>query len=529
MTSTSWPTGLPEPRIHTKRRTDLRPQSLGHLTARWHRLVLRHPLMAWQRLAADLFGELDAETGLRHYDAALLKVPRQQGKTWWLRADMLGNSRRPNLQYVERKLWLPSDRPWIDAAAGVDELPGLWLPRRDDRDVIESPPRRIVAYTAQDRGKAREQIVTELIDQDLAGCRPLSGRYVPRRAQGSERVTWRDTGGRIQVESSNETAAHGLTLDDAVLDEAFAHPDLTIVNAIEPTMLTKADPQIKIVSTPGEGDDGLLLHYEEIAAIAVHDPDTTFAVLDWSATADEDRTDPAVWRRRMPALGHTITEQRIRQLLGRTPPAEFDRAYLARRPAVDVAAALDVAGWAQCANTTDTELELAGAITLSIELNPDRSSGVVAAAGQTAGGALAVVVDVNPGTRWIAKAVQTIVQRHGTSVVDVWADRRSGLGGVIDELGGHGVVVYEVNAGDVASAAGTLYDLTELGVVGLLHDAQPELDAAVRGSRRRPIGDAWTFDKLRSVADVAPAAGAALAVAAFLRHFPAGVGLGGIR
>lgn len=495
---------FPLPRLFTPRATELRPQTLGADDDRWHTLVMRHRLMPWQRYVGDVAGEIDPATGRRHYDTGLVKVPRQNGKTWWLRAHMLAASRRAELiRQGSDRLWLPAPGP---------------------------PPRRIVVYTAQDRGKAREQIVTELIDQQLKRCGPLRGRYLGRRAQGSERIVWHDTGGRIQVESSNETAGHSLTIDDAVLDEAFAHEDLTLVNALEPTMLTKPDPQVLIVSTPGDGTDGLLLHYEELAAIAVNDPDTTMFVFDWSATEDDDRSDPAVWRRVMPALGITISEQRVRQLLARAVGAgiaEFDRAYLARRPTAATVAAIDLAGWAACRNEGDA-LELAGAVCIGLEITVDRSLATLAIAGRDRAGRLGVVIDRQPGTRWLRDAVRDLQRRHGITVYDVWADRGSGLGGVIDQLAGAGVDVHETSAGDVASAAGTLYDLTAGDARGLVHDSQPELDEAIKGSRRRPLQAAWCFDKLHSVGDVTPACAVALAVAGYLQAFPAPAS-GGIR
>ncbi len=487
---------FPLPRLWTPRKLE-RP-TIGVETDRWHTLVMRHRLMPWQRYVADVAGELDPETGRRHYDTGLVKVPRQNGKTWWLRAHMLAASRRAEL------IQLGADRLWTPA-------PGL-------------PPRRIVVYTAQDRGKAREQIVTELIDQQLKRCGPLRGRYLGRRAQGSERIVWHDTGARIQVESSNETAGHSLTIDDAVLDEAFAHEDLTLVNALEPTMLTKPDPLTLIVSTPGDGTDGLMLHYEELAAVAVNDPDTTMFVFDWSATEDDDRTDPDVWRRVMPALNLTITEARIRQLLSRAVGAgvaEFDRAYLARRPTSATVAALDLAGWANCANLSGTPLAVVGGCVVGLEITVDRGMGTLAVAGRDRDGQLCVLIQREPGTRWLMPAVRKLQHGHGVTVMDVWADRRSGLGGVIDQLTGAGVDVHETSAGDVASAAATLFDLTDSRFPsGLVHDGQAELDAAVRGSRRRPLGDAWTFDKLHSVGDVSPLAAVALAVAGYLQHFP---------
>jgi len=443
--------------------------------------------MPWQSYVADVAGELDADTGRRWFDTVFVKVPRQQGKTNLLEAQMLAAARRPD---------------------------------PDGRMV-----RRVVVYTAQDRAHASVRIIKEFEQVKLQSCDQLRGRYTVRRSNGSEWVEFPDTWSRIAVEASNATAGHGLTVDDAVLDEAFAHRDLTLINAIQPTMITRPDPQLWIVSTPGNGDDGLMLHYEEAAAVALNDPDSRMAVFDWSATEDDDRADPDVWARVMPALGHTITADRVKSLLRTTPAAEFDRAYLARRPTAATVAAVDLAAWSECRNLAG-RLAPAGGVTLAIEVDPDRTFGVIAVAFRHADDRVGVIIDRQPGTRWLGPAVLDLVHRHGLTVMDVWADRRSGLGGVIDELAGRGVDVHEVTAGDVASAAGTFYDT--VGGLELIHDSQPELDAAVIGSRRRPLGDAWTFSKLESVGDVAPAAGAALAVAAYRQHFPRGARLGGI-
>jgi hypothetical protein len=261
------------------------------------------------------------------------------------------------------------------------------------------------------------------------------------------------------------------------------------------------------------------------AAAALNDPDSRMAVFDWSADEDDDRADPAVWARVMPALGHTITPARVRSLLDTTPAAEFDRAYLARRPTASTVAAVDLAAWADCRNL-GAPLAPSGAVTVAVEVDPDRTFGVIAVAAKHDADRVAVIIDRQPGTRWLAAAVLALVRRGGVTVVDVWADRRSGLGGVIDELAGRGVAVHEVTAGDVASAAGTFYDT--VGGHELVHDDQHDLNLAVIGSRRRPLGDAWTFSKLESVGDVAPAAAAALAVAAYRQHFPRGARLGGI-
>lgn len=456
--------------------------TFGDDVARWHLALTGDYLLPWQRYVADVAGELD-DAGRRRYRTVFLKVPRQQGKSQLLDAHMVAAAKR----------------------AG----------------------RRTIVYCAQDGKMARRRITDELARTKLRTVPHLRNRYRFLMGNNGGLIEFEDLSS-IQALASNDKAGHGLTVDDAILDEAFNFTELTILNNLRPTMITRTDPQMWVVSTPGDGTDALMLHFEELAAAAVNDPDTRMAVFDWSAVEDDDRTDPAVWRRVMPSLGLTSHERDIADELRTLPPAEFDRAYLARRPTAATVAALDLAGWNECRNTSRRALNFAGAVCLGLEVDVDRSRAVLAVAGEH-DGRVGVVVDCQPGTRWLRDAVLTQVGAHGRTVIDVWADRRSGLGGVIDELELAGVQVHEVTAGDVASAAGTMYDLTVGQTCGIVHDSQPELDDAVKGSRRRPLGDgAWTYSKLESAHDVAPLAGATLAVAAYRQHFTVGLELAGI-
>lgn len=470
----------PPPRVGTS--PDPTRPTFGDEVARWQLALAREHLLPWQRYVADVAGELGPD-GLRRYRTVVLKMPRQQGKSWLLDAHLMA--------------------------------------------AVHRPGRRTAVYVAQDGNMARRRVVDELGRAKLANVPVLVGQYRMLRGNNGGIIEFGDLS-TIRALASNDKAGHGLTVDDVVIDEAFNFKTLEIINQLQPTTITRPDPQMWIVSTPGNGDDALMLHYEEVAATAVHDPDTTVAVFDWSATPDDDRTDPAVWRRVMPSLDITITEDRVTDLLRTTPPAEFDRAYLARRPTSATVAALDLAGWNECRNLAPAKIAPAGGVTIGLEVDVDRTRAVIAVACGI-GPRVGVVVNCQPGTRWVRDAVRELVHRAGITVVDVWADRRSGLGGVIDELAHIGVTVHEVTVGDIASAAGTMYDLTAGTTAGIVHDQQPELDGAVIGSRRRALGDGgWTFSKLESEGDVAPLAAATLAVAAYRQHFTAAGALAGI-
>jgi hypothetical protein len=468
----------PAPQLATPRNPD-RP-TLGGEIARWHLAVNRQHVMPHQQYIADVAGELD-ELGRRRYELVLLEMPRQNGKTNLVEAAMIHASRRA-------------------------EPDG-------------NRPRRTVVYCSDKREKARERLVVDLIEAKLERHPRLAGTFQARKSNGSERITWRDTKSRIMLQASNDNAGHSLTIDDAFLDESYAHRDLTLVNGIQPTMITKADPQLWIISTKGDGDDGMLLHYEEVARIALNDPDTRVAVFVWEADEDDDRNDPATWRKVMPALGRTITEARVRTLLTTTAAGEFDRAYLNRRPSVAATAALDVEAWHGCRNDGPA-LSPTGPVVLAVDVDPNRTHGVLAVAFAHHRG-VGVIIDRRPGTGWMVPAVQDLVHRPGLTVYDVWGDRRAGVGGIIDQLQGRGIPTHEVSAGDVASAAGDIYDLVRARE--LVHDHQLDLDDAVTGSRRRPLGEAWAFSKVDSIADVAPLTAATLAVAGFRHHFPVGL------
>lgn len=434
--------------------------------------------MPHQRHVADVALEHD-ELGHLLYDVVVLKIPRQNGKT--------------------------------------TEVEGVltWSSRRG--------PDRTVVYTAQDRQMARARLLEEFEQKRLARNTRLAGRYKVRRSNGSEAITWRDrkaNASKIVIVATTDDAGHGLTTDTAVLDEAFAHDDLTLVNALQPTMVTRADPQLWIVSTVGDGTDGLLQHYEEIGEVSLTDPDTTVAYFDWSATADDDRADPAVHRRVMPALGRTITETRIRSYLRTMGANEFDRAFLNRRPDTADDAKIPGDAWAACGAELD---DLEGPIVLAVAVELDRSHTTIAAAGRH-DDRLGVIVDRRKGTAWAGLELAALTHSRGPHAVV--GDRRLGAGGILDDARARGVPVVELGATDVVDCCGTMFDL----VVGrqIAHARQPDLDTAVARAVERPLGDAWAFSMRGSGADIAPLYAATFAAGYHRHEFPTGLETGNI-
>lgn len=433
--------------------------------------------MEHQRYMTDVAFELDPATGLLWYDTVVVVIMRQNGKTTVVEAVLVFHTQRaPFLQLI---------------------------------------------YSAQNADKAREKLIDEFYEQRLRPVAPYFGGWKPRKSNGSAHLRCLGNGSKIFVVPNNETAADSKTVAAGAIDEAFSHKDLTMIGSVQPTMVTLDDPQLLITSTRGHGDDGLLMHYEDVGVAAVHDPDSRLAYFEWSAGPEDDCSDPATWRRIMPALGQTITEERLHSYRATMDPAEFDRGFCNRRPIASVAAAINLEHWSHAArgDVESAPLELEAPLTAAVHVHPVRTHTSIAVAGQVRDdpGAVGVLVDRRPGTGWVVEALEQLVARHCEVIV---ADRVAGAGGIIDRAAGRGVLVEELTGTDVANHLGTFVDQLEEHT--LRHNDQTMLNDAVNGSRDRPLGGTRALDQRTSTAPIDPLQAATFAVGAHLRRYPAG-------
>jgi hypothetical protein len=448
------PTVQCPPRLATPRR---RP-TYGHRAAAVS-AVLGRPAMAWQRALFDVALEVD-ELGVLWYRTVVVVVPRQQGKSTALSAVM-----------VERAL------------AGLD---------------------RTIAYTAQDRGIAAERIVEQLYDRQLVRSR-LRPYVKVRRTNGSERIMFTPNGSRIMVTAPTETAGHGLTLDLGLIDEAWSQRDMALPQAFLPAMVTRPEAQLWVVSTIGDGSDELLQFYQRAGVAALEDPASRVCYLEWSADPEDDPDDPDVWAACMPALGHTVTLDTIRAQRDSLPAAEFERAYLCRRPpAGALERVIPEPVWAAAARP---DVALGDPVVFAVEVTWDRSAATIAACGTAAGGRAVEVIDHRPGTGWLVDRVLELYGRWrpGRIVVDTGGPAAP----IYAELAARRVPVVDVTARDVATACGAFYDDVVNG--RLYHRGDTELDAAVAGAARRALANAWAWERRTPSVDISPLVAVTLA------------------
>jgi phage terminase large subunit-like protein len=244
-------------------------------------------LMPWQQLAFGTGTEIRGD-GLPAYREVVIEVPRQQGKSVGVLSLML---------------------------ARALDTPGT-----------------MISYSAQTRLSGRKRMLDVWWPRIRRS--PLARFVDARKGYGSEAFTLRN-GSMIYLASGTETSDHGDTLDLGVIDEAWSQRDATIEQALKPAMLTRPAAQLFILSTAGtEFSSYFRGKVDEGRARCETGVIGSSAYFGWSAPDDADPGDPVTWRRCMPALGTTITEEVVAADFETMALPEFRRACLCQWPEV---------------------------------------------------------------------------------------------------------------------------------------------------------------------------------------------------
>ena len=421
--------------------------------------------MSWQSAAADVAFEVDPETGELWYREVVITVPRQSGKTT------------------------------LDLAVMVHRALGFRLPQ-------------VITYTAQSRIKAREKWEDEHIP--ILDKSPLAAFYRVRKTTGNEAILWRN-GSKHGIEAPTDKAGHGPTLDLGVVDEAFAHADSRVEQALKPAMVTRPSSQLWVDSTAGTGKSVYLRGKVNAGRVRCElgMPSRT-VYIEYSAPDDADPADPATWRACMPALGIIradgtgVREDTIRSEFESMELADFRRAYLNQwlDAFPDEWQVISKEDWDACEDRESDRARLAVAI--AADASPDQSSGAIAVAGRRLDGRMVAVIpdgDHRAGVSWIVPRLLELKAAHRPCAVVI--DPRGPAAGLIIEAENAGIEVTKLGATDVAQAFAQVY--TAVADRTLVHLGQLELRAALAGAARRPLGDgAYAWARKSAAVDISP-------------------------
>lgn len=444
----------------------------------------------------------------------------------------------PKVAAAMRKLNGFDPMPWQRQVLDVglemieDEDTGLWVPAYPEIDLLvprqsgkttltlgrqtwrcQRKNRQRCAYTAQTRHDAwlkfKEEFFPVLADSSFRN------QYKEQRTSGSEGVTWNKNHSSIMVGTPSETGGHGQVLDDVTLDEAFAHRDGSVEQGFRPTMVTRPDAQLWVVSTAGHPRKALYLKAKRDNGRRLVESGVRegVAYFEWSADDQDDPTDEEVWWRTMPALGFTQTIRKVRaEFLGMTMH-DFQRAYLNQWVEDVEEAVLNVAAWGSCYNLRgDDELQLEDppVCVLAVDVNPERSWSSICAAGQALAGDLPFVelVDRREGTGWLTARLLELQERYRPIAIVI--DRSSPAGSLIEEFERAKIDIDERDGTFMVRACGNLQDRVNL--LRFSHRSQPELNDAVKNAAKMQYADAWKWSRKNSKIDISPLVGVTLAL-----------------
>ena len=336
----------------------------------------------------------------------------------------------------------------------------------------------------------------------------------PNWQNGQEAVNWQN-GSQLIIISNSPTSGHGDTLNEAHIDEAFAHRDGHVEQNISPTLITVRGAQLFVTSAAGDSNSHFLAgKVEQGRALAgMNDPTSRTAYIEFSAPIDADPDDPLTWLMCHPAIGYTIELEDIQTERDGMDAREFERAYLGWWPKAQAdETVIPWASWA--ANFIDPSVaSWRDDPTWSIDVAPGRdwaSIGLAAQSYDPEARAFVEVVDhKEEGTGKLVARLRDLRNRFGGYRVVL--DGSGSASSLIPDLELDGWQVDSLTARQKADACGGLYDDAVQGRVHYLDD--PDLNGALRAATKVSAygGEAWIFNRGKSRADISPLYAVALA------------------
>jgi Phage Terminase len=441
------------PRFGTPRR-ELRP-TRGALLIEIMRLLGFEPF-DWQRHVADVALELDPVTRVPAYRTVGVSVARQNGKTTLVAA-------RVAMQLIV--------------------------------------PRATVVYTAQDRNLARFKWQEHC---DLLMSTPFAARVRSYdRVNGREQLVMQN-GARYMIVTPGERAGRGLTVDLAVIDEAFAQQSMQLAGAVSGAMSARRAAQLWLLSNAGTHKSVLWRHYTEIGRASIGDVRSSLCWLEWAADDAADAHDRRQWAQANPTLDlpHGVSSVALADAAANLDLSTFAREHLNVWAELSTVYGIDPITWAACRDDTarpGTDLAV------SIDITPERDSGSIVVAGDVDGRVALEVIETSADVVRLVQTALDVAQRWSAPVI---IDRGSPAANAVPLFERAGVTVRQLALPDYVRACGDFHDAVVHGTV--THRGDYRLTDAVAAATKRRVGDAWVWQR-RAGADITPLTAATLA------------------
>ena len=326
-----------------------------------------------------------------------------------------------------------------------------------------------------------------------------------RRTNGQEAIVLAN-GGSVEFVARSKGSARGFTVDVLVLDESQDFDDdameaLRSTNSAGP----QGNPQIIYTGTPpGPRSNGEIFRRVRTGALAGEATRTCWH--EWSMPSDADLDDVHAIAAANPAYNIRISPETVADERADLSDEGFGRERGGMWDEVSTNAVIDAATWGRCADMASNPVDR---LALAVDVQPDRSSGSVAVAGQREDGRWHVeVIDNRNNVGWIVERVAGIYHRQHIRTVVI--DRRGPAASLVEPLQRKGLKVTATSAEEMAASCGAFYD----AVVEdrLRHLDTPVLNSSLAVARKRALGDAWAWHRKNAAADITPVVACTLAL-----------------
>lgn len=223
------------------------------------------------------------------------------------------------------------------------------------------------------------------------------------------------------------------------------------------------------------------------------------AWIEFGASPGVSPDDRKQWAVANPSFPHRTPVESILRLKKKLTPEAFMREGLGVWDDPDSTGDFFTPGkWSEGA---DPESTIVGAPVLSIAVSVDRSRATIAAAGLSPSGKLHLEpVKIDTGLGWVIEDAIRLQEFHKPLAFVM--DGGGPGADLVEPLQDAGVNLTVMDLNDVKEACSLIFDSVENG--GHAHLNDPDLNAAVKGAKKRDIGDRFAIGRRKSTSDVTP-------------------------
>lgn len=241
-------------------------QNLSHTKGKW--AGKKFLLLPWQeQIIRDIFGTVKKD-GNRQFSTAYAEVPKKNGKS--------------------------------ELAAAI----ALYLLSGDGEQRAE------IYGCAADRQQAT--IVFDVAADMVELCPALAKRC--KVIKSRRRIEFIPTGSYYQVLSADAHSKHGFNVHGVIFDELHTQPNRKLYDVMtKGSGDARTQPLYFLITTAGDNTQSICyeVHQKAVDIIEGRKHDPTFYPVIYGIDEKDDWTDPKIWAKANPSLGHTITLEKV--------------------------------------------------------------------------------------------------------------------------------------------------------------------------------------------------------------------------